>query len=108
MQQALSAGAGVLRNAQDMQCSISQLEALQNQAQAACSTDGPEGFVRLRLLNDLQTALLVCKGAYEREESCGCHTLTDGHKPAAQPYRVIQSLSGCTREPCNHKEEQRL
>lgn len=98
MQNALASGAGVLRNEKTMVDSVKKLEKILKMAYALSGTNGPEGFVRLRLINDVQTAILVCKGALERKESLGCHTLTDNDRAMDEPYRIIHSKNGLVKQ----------
>lgn len=98
MQEALASGAGVLRTAEQLKTSIEKLEKIVEQAKALPGSNPQAGFTRLRLINDAQTALLVCKSAFERKESLGCHTLTDTNDLMDQPYRVVISQTGTARE----------
>ncbi len=98
MEEALAEGAGVLRTDERLRTALDELEAVREQAQAAGCASPKEEFERLRLLNDLTTARLVCRGAYERKSSVGCHTRLDGEGLSETPYRLIQSLAGCVKE----------
>ena len=94
MGRALAEGAGALRTGEGLRAALAELRAVRREAEAM----GGEAFTRLRLLNDLTAAELVCRGAYERRESVGCHTRLDHGEAAGRPYRLIQSRAGCVRE----------
>ena len=98
MQESLAFGAGVLRTDEQLKTAIDRLEEVVEQAKALPGTNDAAGFTRLRLINDAKTALLVCKSAFERKESLGCHTLTDNNHVMETPYRVIVSRIGTVRE----------
>ena len=98
MQDALAKGAGVLRSEKELTESLAALETVLAKANELPSENGIAGFTRLRLINDAQTAVMVCRGALERKESLGSHTRLDSQAPAEKPYRVVQSQKGCCRE----------
>jgi len=98
MQDALAKGAGVLRSEKELTESLAALETVLAKANELPSENGIAGFTRLRLINDAQAAVMVCRGALERKESLGSHTRLDSQAPAEKPYRVVQSQKGCCRE----------
>lgn len=73
MGEALQRGAGVLRDEGGLKRAIRKLTDLKDKAENL----GGDAYQRLRLLNDLATALLVCEGALGREKSLGCHVRVD-------------------------------
>ena len=98
MGQALAAGAGVLRTAEGLEKALEELAQVRREAEGLSGHTPEAAFARLRLLNDLRAAELVCRGAYERRESVGCHTRLDGPEADGKPYRLVQSRTGCVKE----------
>ena len=54
--------------------------------------DSDEAVGRMRLKNDLLTALALTLSALERKESLGCHTRADHPEPPERSYRVVVTL----------------
>ncbi len=69
----LQEGAGVLRDEKGLGTAAVKLSDMRRAAESS----GGDAFRRLRLLNDLTVAELVCDAALRRKESLGCHVRTD-------------------------------
>ncbi len=69
----LQAGAGVIRNETGLRGALEKLAGIRRTAESS----GGDAFERLRTLNDLTAAELVCRAALARRETLGCHVRDD-------------------------------
>lgn len=94
MSNALGQGASALRDGASLAKSLHILESGLGELQGLAGADAAEVFQRLRLENDMITALMVLKAARAREDSLGCHARADFPQKADAPYRLVIARDG--------------
>lgn len=87
MQKALEA-AGPLREGAALERAGEALRQGLAEIKGLRGADSQEAFLRLRLENDLTTALMLCAAAEARKETRGCHARVDFPEAEKQPMRV--------------------
>ena len=89
MRQTLWESAHVIRTEEGLTEGIGTLQALLSEAEATRGSGAEEGFLAMRLRNDLTTALMVLLAARERRETVGCHVRGDHPERERNEYRVV-------------------
>lgn len=89
MRKILSEDLNVIRNGSDIMKAKAHINKMLNRVVASGKQNTIHGFTqKIRLQNDLQTALLLSTAALERTESCGCHWREDGSASGDKRYRI--------------------
>ena len=90
----LAEAAGPLREGPALEKAEKTLRQELNEACKLRGADSEEVFLRLRLENDLITALMVCAAARAREETRGCHAREDFPEANKELLRVTLRKGG--------------
>ena len=89
MEQSLQLAASVVRTGKTLQSEIEHIRHLLTAVTALTGVTDEDTFSRLRLENDLHTALLLLLSAAERTETVGCHVREDYPERENSRYRVL-------------------